>query len=155
VEKESWSLAVGDFGLEGERMRCYVCGSKDPDIDDGRCMDCISAGIANREEARGWLQIASDFERRLTACEIRSAALELALTSAIVCDTCIGARQISCECEGCLVGDGAPCTCDDMPEFDCPQCDGLGWHHREPARFKDLCQELYEKHLNYLPEKKG
>lgn len=138
-------------------MRCAICGSPDPDIDDGRCMDCISAGIANREEqseARGWLLMASDFERRLTACEIRSAALELALTSAIVCDTCIGARKISCECEACLIGNGAPCTCDDMPEFDCPQCDGRGWQHREPGRFQELCQELYDKHLNYLPQKK-
>jgi hypothetical protein len=32
-------------------MRCAICGSPDPDIDDGRCMDCISAGISAREQA--------------------------------------------------------------------------------------------------------
>jgi hypothetical protein len=30
-------------------LHCYICGSPDPDVDDGRCMDCISAAIAARE----------------------------------------------------------------------------------------------------------
>ena len=30
-------------------LRCIVCGDPDPDVDDGRCMDCISAGISRRE----------------------------------------------------------------------------------------------------------
>jgi hypothetical protein len=76
--------------------------------------------------------------------------LKTALVSAIVCDTCLGVRVIANQCEACLVGDGGPCKCDEMPEFDCPQCDGRGWSHREAEKHKEICQALYDEQLNYL-----
>jgi hypothetical protein len=77
--------------------------------------------------------------------------MKQALISAIVCDTCLGARRIANECVSCLGGSDAPCTCDDMEEFDCPQCDGRGWSHRKAEKHAEVCQALYEEHLNYLP----
>jgi hypothetical protein len=102
---------------------------------EGRCFENPMPG--------GKLDLATKYYEKMKA----------ALVSAIVCDTCIGARQISTECEACLVGDGLPCTCDEQPIFDCPQCDGRGWFHREPERHKEVCQSLYDEVLNYLPDR--
>lgn len=136
----------------GGRDPCAGRGAERGELDTGR--RGVSPGWT-MSEAQGWLEIAADYERRLTGCEQRALTLELALTSAIVCDTCLGARIISRQCTACLEGEGVrPCTCDEMPEFDCPQCDGRGWYHRDPERFKGICQELYDKHLNYLPREK-
>jgi hypothetical protein len=76
--------------------------------------------------------------------------MKQALISAIVCDTCLGARRISNQCVSCLGGSDAPCTCDEMEEFDCPQCDGRGWFHREAEKHMEVCQALYYEHLDYL-----
>jgi len=72
----------------------------------------------------------AELERQLAERTIDLRACAEALLETTECETCEGEKQITVECESCLVGDDRRCTCREERPFDCPQCDGKGRDYR-------------------------